>query len=1287
MISTVKMLGALGMTRSAVRFVSALGMTAAVIAGLTLPTLTAEARRADVLPHSTLPHTGALAYTAQAPNRILDTRSTGQRLTGGTLNLTVAGGTTTVPATAGAVVLNVTVTGTVGAGFLTVWPAGSTQPGASSLNWAAGETRPNLVTVPVGTAGQVSLFANSPTDVVVDEEGYYGTSSGSAGGYVAVTPARITDTRTGSGFANAGSTLGAGSTLSVQVTGAGGVPATGVSGVVVNATVTNTTGSSFLTVWPAGGTMPTVSNLNWVPGWTVPNRVTVPVGTGGKINVFNKFGSADVVVDVDGYYTDATASGKLFTPQSPSRVIDTRIQGGTLGAGGSSTYQVTGFAGVPPGATAVIFNTTVTNTTAASFLTVYPGGGTRPLSSDLNWVAGQTIPNLTLATLSSTGSVSFFNFSGSTDLVVDLFGFFGQQAGVTITASPGSVPADGKSSSQSTVTVTVVDANGNAVAGDAVNFTFSGSPSGACNTTLSPAPPYTTNSSGQVVVTYQSNTTAGTCTITATEANRLNSASTTITQTQVANTVAVSFGTNPVPASTSTTTTSSTVMAKVTDVTGANVLNDTVTFTMSPNPAGSCGTLSASSASTGSTGTAQVTYTTSTSSGFCTITATEAATAGSNSGTIDQETNPAPTTPNTVTNSPTAAPLAADGKSTQGVTVTVKNSGGGAISGDPVMFTLSGTDCGTISPTFATTDASGTTSTTYTAASTGTAGTCTITAQESQGAAKSTTPTTITHSAVANVIVVTATPSTLPADGTTTSNVVATVTSGVTGAPVKGDLLTISATGAACGTLGTASGSPPGTTDANGKTTVTYKAGTTSGFCTVKATDAGNATGGSATITQTTPSAPTVTITASPSSIPASGKATDLSLITATVKTSTGGPVNGDPVNFTLSGAACGTVTATPVNTVNGQSQTTYHQPTTPTPGVCTVTATEANAGASASATVTQTQVANTVAETFGTNPVPASTSTSTTTSTVMAKVTDVSGANVLNDTVTFTMVPNPAGSCGTLSSSTASTGSTGTAQVTYTTSTSSGFCTITATEAKTSGSDTQTIDQETNPAPTTPNTVTNSPTATPMPADGATTATITAVVKNSGGGAISGDPVMWTLSGTNCGSLSTTFGTTDASGSTSTIYKAAATGVAGPCTVTAQESEGAAKSTTPTTVTQTAVNNSITISASPSTVSVSGGGTSTVTVTVTNAVTGKPIATDTVNFLLTGNPAAACGSLAVSGGTTGTGNGGTAAGTTDANGKVTATYTTSSSTGFCTIKATETGTAQSASTTITQST
>jgi hypothetical protein len=218
--------------------------------------------------------------------------------------------------------------------------------------------------------------------------------------------------------------MNTGSLIDLQILGAGGVPATGVSAVVLNATATNTASAGLLTLYPSGTTRPTASNVNWAAGWTIANRVIVKVGTNGKVSIYNAKGSADVVVDVNGYFTDATASGKFFTPLSPVRILDTRLSGGTLGPKGTySNFQVTGTHGVPAGATAVFLNTTVTNTTASSALIVYPNA--RPTASDLNWKKGQTIPNLTLATLSSTGTTNFYNANGSTDLVLDLSGYFG----------------------------------------------------------------------------------------------------------------------------------------------------------------------------------------------------------------------------------------------------------------------------------------------------------------------------------------------------------------------------------------------------------------------------------------------------------------------------------------------------------------------------------------------------------------------------------------------------------------------------------------------------------------------------------------------------------------------------------------------------------------------------------------------------------------------------------------------------------------------------------------------
>jgi hypothetical protein len=72
----------------------------------------------------------------------------------------------------------------------------------------------------------------------------------------------------------------------------------------------------------------------------------------------------------------------------------------------------------------VVLNVTVTNTTNQSFLTVYPSTGSRPLASDLNWATGQTIPNMVVATLGTTGAVTLFNNVGSTDVIVDIAGWY-----------------------------------------------------------------------------------------------------------------------------------------------------------------------------------------------------------------------------------------------------------------------------------------------------------------------------------------------------------------------------------------------------------------------------------------------------------------------------------------------------------------------------------------------------------------------------------------------------------------------------------------------------------------------------------------------------------------------------------------------------------------------------------------------------------------------------------------------------------------------------------------------
>ena len=370
-----------------------------------------------------------LPYHPLVPARILDTRAAvgaaaAKLGPGATLPLQVTGQGGVPAAGVSAVVLNITVTEPTGGSFLTAWPAGHTRPLASNLNFSAGQTVPNLVTVKVGENGRVDLYNNSgSTHVVADVAGWFGRDPVLGGGarFNALPPARILDTRAGSGK------VGPGATLDVQVTGRGEVPVSGVSAVVLNVTVTEPTAASFLTAWPTGRSRPLASNLNFSAGQTVPNLVMVKLGDGGKVSLFNNVGSTHVVVDVAGWYGVDPSPGSGFVALPPSRLLDTRAGAGApLAPGATLGLKVTGRGGVPAaGVSAVVLNVTVTEPSAGSFLTAWPGGEARPLASNLNFVAGQTVPNLVVVKVGSTGQVDLFNNRGTTHVVADVAGWFG----------------------------------------------------------------------------------------------------------------------------------------------------------------------------------------------------------------------------------------------------------------------------------------------------------------------------------------------------------------------------------------------------------------------------------------------------------------------------------------------------------------------------------------------------------------------------------------------------------------------------------------------------------------------------------------------------------------------------------------------------------------------------------------------------------------------------------------------------------------------------------------------
>jgi hypothetical protein len=135
----------------------------------------------------------------------------------------------------------------------------------------------------------------------------FAASPSAASSVVTVDPARILDTRSGLGVGNAGP-LDGGSTVSVQVTGVGGVPAD-ATGVVVTLTATEATASSFVAAWPSGQPQPSTSVLNFTAGEDIANTVTMAIGAGGKIDLFNSAGSVQLLADVTGYLVPAGTGG------------------------------------------------------------------------------------------------------------------------------------------------------------------------------------------------------------------------------------------------------------------------------------------------------------------------------------------------------------------------------------------------------------------------------------------------------------------------------------------------------------------------------------------------------------------------------------------------------------------------------------------------------------------------------------------------------------------------------------------------------------------------------------------------------------------------------------------------------------------------------------------------------------------------------------------------------------------------------------------------------------------
>jgi hypothetical protein len=314
------------------------------------------------------------------PTRIMDTRNgtgvaAGMRAAWSSTELVVAGLANAVPADARAVVLNVTITESLGAGFVQVFPTGNGLPGDSSnLNvLGPGSTLANLVIVPVGTNGSVTFFNHAGGHLVADLFGYFADAAVSASGrFVGLAaPDRVLDTR---------------DVFEVPIANPGDVMNCGDFG-----------------TWSAAN--------HWY--WTY-KRHGDPAGLDGdgdNVPCESLPGNPGVAV----IPADLFKMGALATYRLPVRT-------NAMPAGGV----------VPSSASAVVMNVTVAQPVGDGFVQIYNDDVDRGLSSNLNFTGGEIAPNLVIAPIAPDGSVKFY-VHNSTHLIVDVIGYFTGPSDVTST--------------------------------------------------------------------------------------------------------------------------------------------------------------------------------------------------------------------------------------------------------------------------------------------------------------------------------------------------------------------------------------------------------------------------------------------------------------------------------------------------------------------------------------------------------------------------------------------------------------------------------------------------------------------------------------------------------------------------------------------------------------------------------------------------------------------------------------------------------------------------------------
>jgi len=463
-------------------------------------------------------------FFSVAPVKVMDTRDGAGGVpsaplgAGGTVSFPVIGAGQVPPGGVSDVYVVISAISPAGAGCLHDYSSDIADPGICTASFQAGQNVTVSDIVQVSSAGKVSVTnaSSGTTDVSVTVLGYYQDASGQAAGetYVPLTQADIVDTRSGLGAPKV--QIPAGGSLTVQVSGNGGIPSD-AAGAALFIGAANASQAGYVSAYPAGGTPSSLSIISYSPNRTIHDLYFGALSSTGQLTLVNRGPvPADLMVGVQGYLVSPAAgeAGNGYQDVPESRIVDTRygtggVPGTPVPAGGSITFTATGVDSVPAaGVPSVAESVAALDATGNGYLSAYPAGTADPQQPGVNFNAGDGQDNdmsaPLLSSVSPAGQETITNHSsGTVDVVVSVRGYY-------IPPSPPSAP-DSVSATTSGQSATITWSPPGADGGSAVmSYTITAAPDNAQATVA--------GGTDQVTLTGLAHASADTFTVTASNA-------------------------------------------------------------------------------------------------------------------------------------------------------------------------------------------------------------------------------------------------------------------------------------------------------------------------------------------------------------------------------------------------------------------------------------------------------------------------------------------------------------------------------------------------------------------------------------------------------------------------------------------------------------------------------------------------------------------------------------------------------------------------------------------------